>query len=249
MDAPRLEIDVAGFHLAHAGRELEDEFLANGDQSDDPDFEAASPKLGVSLQATPALALFANVSRSFEPPSFGELVFVTDCLLALEPQTATSVEVGVRGGRRSVRYDVVAYHAEVNDELLSLTDENGNPLGTVNADATTHSGLELGLDLGIQLGSDSLLVLDTAYTWGRFRFDGDPVYGNNQLAGLPEHLVRSQLRWLVNAFYLGPKVDWAPERWPVTMRTHSSPPTMRCSASRRASARSAGGRCSSTRAT
>jgi iron complex outermembrane receptor protein len=206
---------VAGVQLAHAGRELEDEFLANGDQSDDPDFSAASPKLGVFFQATPELAVFANASRSFEPPSFGELVFVADGLIDLEPQTATSFEAGVRGGSRLVRYDAVAYYADLENELLSLTDENGNPLGTINAGATIHSGLELGLDLGLEVGNDSRLELDTAYTWGRFRFDGDPVYGDNQLAGLPEHLVRAQLRFLVHAFYLGPKVDWAPEGWPV----------------------------------
>jgi iron complex outermembrane recepter protein len=219
---------VAGLQLAHAGRELEDRFLANGDNSDDPDFSAASPKLGVFFQATPELAIFANASRSFEPPSFGELVFFSDGLLDLEPQTATSFEAGVRGGGRTLRYDAVVYHAELDDELLSPTDEAGNPLGTINAGDTTHSGIELGLDLAFELGGDSRLELDTAYTLGRFRFDGDPVYGDNQLAGLPEHLVRSRLRWLVGGVYLGPKIDWAPEGWPIDHGQYRVRRRLRC---------------------
>jgi iron complex outermembrane receptor protein len=206
---------VAGVQLAQADREFEDRFFANGDQSDDPDFSGVSPKLGLFYQASSQVALFANASRSFEPPSFGELVFRGEGLLDLEAQTATSLEIGARGASGAVRFDAVAYYARLDDELLSLNDEEGNPLGTINADRTLHSGVELGLTVGGKVGAKQRLELRTAYTYGDFRFDGDPVYGDNQLAGLPEHLVRAQLTWSHAGFYAGPKVDWSPSRTPI----------------------------------
>jgi iron complex outermembrane recepter protein len=213
---PGLEL-IGGLQAAYAGRRFADEFRSDGDQSDDQDFRGVSPKLGVFWQARPGTALFANVGRSFEPPSFGELVNVGgDGLLQLEAQTATSVELGSRGQARGqaggASWDVVLYHAWVRDELLSLNDGEGNPLGTRNADRTVHAGLEAGLDLRLA----GHLRLRQVYTWSRFRFDGDPVYGDRQLAGLPEHVYRAELLWESGrGFYGGPSVEWVPEEYPV----------------------------------
>lgn len=212
---PRLAL-VAGLQASQAGRDFSDEFLFDGDQTDSQDFQGVSPKLGFFYEVSPAVSLFGNVGRSFEAPSFGELVNVGgDGLARLEAQTATSVEVGSRGAAGPASWDVVLYHARVDDELLSLNDAMGNPLGTVNAGRTVHAGLEAGLSLRFPAPAGELVVRQV-YTWSRFRFDGDPVYGDNRLAGSPEHVVKAELSYeRVSGFYGGPNVEWVPDRSPV----------------------------------
>jgi iron complex outermembrane receptor protein len=207
---------VVGAQLSHAVRDFSDRFLTDGDQTDSQDFSGVSPKLGFLYDLGSRATLFGNVSRSFEPPSFGELVNVGgDGLAQLDAQTATSLELGTRGGKKTVSWDLVAYWARVDDELLSLTDAIGNPLGTINADRTTHSGLEAGLSLLFQaVGGD--LRLRQTYTLSRFRFAGDPVYGDNQLAGLPAHYYRAELLYeRESGLYGGPNLEWVAEKYPV----------------------------------
>lgn len=215
--SPRLEL-VTGVVASWARRDFDDRFLTDGDQTDRQDFQGLSPKLGLLWETAAGLSLFANVARSFEAPSFGELANVGgDGLAQLEEQQATSVEIGTRGRHGRARWDVVLYHARLDDELLSLNDAVGNPLGTRNADRTLHQGAEVGFELALaEHASGGSLVLRQAYTWSRFRFDGDAVYGDNQLAGFPEHYLRAELAWEhPSGFYGGPSVEWVPERYAV----------------------------------
>jgi iron complex outermembrane receptor protein len=109
--------------------------------------------------------------------------------------------MGLRVQRDALSLDAALYRARVDGELLALTDGNGNPLGTVNADRTIHQGLELGL--GWHFAQQWLL--STNYLWNDFRFDHDPVYGDNELAGIPSQQLRTSLRWSRNdALYIAP---------------------------------------------
>jgi iron complex outermembrane recepter protein len=200
-----------GAAASRASRDFDDRFLANGDQTDRQDFTGWSPKLGVLYEIATGV-LFANVARSFEPPTFGELANRGgDGLLQLDAQTATSVEVGSRGRTGWLAWDAVLYHAWIDDELLALQDEEGNPLGTVNAGSTTHDGAELGASAALAETAAGDLRLDLVYTWTRLRFDGDPVFGDNHLAGLPEHLLRAGLSFTTpGGWSVEPSVEWAP---------------------------------------
>jgi iron complex outermembrane receptor protein len=201
-----------GAAASHADRDFDDRFLADGDQTDRQDFTGWSPKLGLVYE-TATGALFANVARSFEPPTFGELVNRGgDALLALDAQTATSVEVGTRGAAGRLAWDAVLYHAWLDDELLALQDDDGNPLGTVNAGSTLHTGAELGASAAVARTARGDLRLQLVYTWSRLRFDADPVYGDNRLAGLPEHLLRAGLSFATaGGWYAEPSLEWVPE--------------------------------------
>jgi iron complex outermembrane receptor protein len=182
----------------------------------DRDYEGFSPKLGLRWD-NPArdLQFYTNVSGSYEPPSFSE---TNAGAVANDAQTAVTVELGSRGQRGPVRWDASVYHSQVRDEFLSLNDALGTPLGTVNADRTIHQGIEVGLEadlLGTDWNADTApsnrLVLRTAWTYGRFKFDDDAVYGDNTLAGLPPHLVRGELLWETKSgYYFGPTFEWVP---------------------------------------
>jgi iron complex outermembrane receptor protein len=55
-----------------------------------------------------------------------------------------------------------------------------------------------------------------AYTWSHFVFLNDPVFGNNQLPGAPEHFLRTELRYDHNAgFWFAPNVEVVPHGYYV----------------------------------
>lgn len=210
-----------GAQALRAERDSRDLFVTGGrDESFATRYEGFSPKLGLRWLPAEGVQAFANVARSFEPPSFGELSGGPG-ITQVDAQRATSAEVGVRAERERVSLDAALYRARIDGELLALNDGAGNPLGTRNADRTVHQGLELGLGWTI---ADELL-LSANYLWNDFRFDGDAVYGDNRLAGVPEQQLRLQLRWSAGErFYIAPGVDWSPQRsWIDHANTLSAP--------------------------
>ncbi|TLD69156.1 TonB-dependent receptor [Phragmitibacter flavus] len=143
-----------GSQVSYARRENKDlvaPSLTNPDNSDTQDWWGFSPKLGVLFDVTEQAQIYTNVSRSFEPPSFGELSASATGgagLVELEAQTATSVEFGTRGQTKNgrVSWDIAYYYAWLQDELLELTVAPGLTQ-TINAGDTIHQGVEFGLDV------------------------------------------------------------------------------------------------------
>ena len=204
---------VAGLQGAIASRRIDDRFLADGDQSFDDTWRSLNPKLGLRWDAAPGVQLYTNLSRSVEPPSFGELRGGSTAP-GLDAQSGWTIEIGSRGEIGPARWDVSVYRARLDGELLGLNDGRGNPLGTINADRTIHQGIELGLEL--RPGAD--LHLRASYLLNDFRFDGDPVYGNKRLAGIPRQWLRAELLWeSATGFYAGPTAEWSPNRYPVDL--------------------------------
>ncbi|QGW63776.1 TonB-dependent receptor [Lysobacter soli] len=196
----------------HSTRRSRDGYITGGrDESFDVRYPGVSPKLGVRYVLDDAAQLFANLSRSLEPPSFGEVTGGPG-VTQVDEQKATTAEIGVRVQREALSLDAALYRARVDGELLALTDGNGNPLGTINADRTLHQGLELGL--GWHMASQWLLSAN--YLWNDFRFVHDAVYGDNALAGIPPHQLRASLRWSPGeSFYVSPNVEWVPQDYYV----------------------------------
>ncbi|MBE2213927.1 MAG: TonB-dependent receptor [Opitutaceae bacterium] len=198
---------VAG--AVYAINERENERIVAGSPSYTVDYDQFLPKLGLRWDRG-TTQLFANVSGSYEPPSFSEALTLNTPRKA---QTATTVEIGSRGAYGPVKWDVTLYHATIDDELLAIDHDNNpaTPSATVNADSTVHRGAEVGgeIDLLGARGGEHHVVLRAAWTWGDFAFDDDAVYGNSRLAGLPEHLVRVELTWEYRGgWYAGPTLEW-----------------------------------------
>ena len=179
----------------------------------DDSFTNIAPAIGL-LHEKDGIQWFAGYSRSFEPPSFSEAVTAN---IARDAQTADTIEVGTRGTRTFAKWDATVYYSQVKDELLTITDPITLVSTTRNADETIHYGIELGAGIDL-LGSSWIgespahrLVFRTAYTYGSFRFDGDPAYGDKRIAGLPPHLVRGELLWENDrGYYVGPTFEWVP---------------------------------------
>jgi iron complex outermembrane receptor protein len=211
---------IAGFQAQWTRLESSDQLLGNGDQSGTKTWRSLNPKIGALWAVNPEVQVFANLSRSSEAPTFSEYVqfdqtFTTRPQADLRQQTAWTGEIGTRGGLDRVRWDLTAYHAEVRDEYLAV--QVGPLAVTQNADRTVHQGIEIGADvrlLGEGMPDQQGLILAQTYTWGRYRFDGDDQWGDNQLPGLPEHVWRGELRWEMDGWYVGPTAEYQ-SGWPV----------------------------------
>lgn len=196
----------AGLQVMQASRKLDN--LTAPASSYDVKFNGTSPKLGVLYTASPTSQWFANISSSYEAPPFGEVMYQPANPLA-KAQGATTMELGWRGRNDRWNWDAALYRAQVRRELLSLTDASGAALGTVNADRTLHQGVEFSATGSLAPG----WVLRGQYLYNDFRFNDDPVYSHRRLAGIPPHLLRTELQWQATAHIkVSPSIDWQPVR-------------------------------------
>ena len=205
---------IAGLQYARSKRDSKDQMItASGDQSVDETFTQTSPKLGLLYQLSPQVQVFTNVSRSFEPPSFGELN--NRVAATLKAQKGTTFEVGTRGNTEYLDWDVAIYYARLQDELLAISSLAPGAAQTINAERTTHSGLEMGFTARLPMSVEwrqSLLIND-------FKLDNDALFGNNRLPGVQRSLLRAELMYRGNHFlhglYFGPTLEWSPQRYNV----------------------------------
>lgn len=206
---------VVGLQYTNARRKITDKLITgSGDQGLDARYSGSSPKIGLLYQAAPQVQFFTNLSRSYEPPTFGELNnLVVDSLKA---QRGTTFEIGSRGNSQYVDWDIAFYEAHLDDELLQVGIA-GSPFATstVNAGKTVHRGIELGLTARLPMGLESR----TSYLVNNFKLDGDDTYGSNRLPGIQRQLLRSELLYrgdhFLPGFYFGPTVEWSPQRYHV----------------------------------
>jgi iron complex outermembrane receptor protein len=224
---------VAAVQAIFAERDFRDEFLsdAQGDQSRDQEFFGFNPKFGAIYEFDPRWQVFANVSRSWQPPSFDNLVEFTEgpnssvVYTPLDPQHAWTVELGTRGQRPRVEWELSIYRSWLRDELLELNDQFGNDIGAVNVHRSIHQGVEAGLELQLL---DHLFFYKTenrpgdqlsfaqSYTFNDFHFDHDPVYGDNRIAGIPIHVYEAELSYRTPTdFYVAPNIQCNLSRYPV----------------------------------
>lgn len=209
---------MGGLAWMRQKREVDDRLQCNAfvtavcvpqDESFSKTYRGELGRLGLRHDLAEGVQLFANISQSVEPPTFSELTG-GQVITANDEQRANTLEAGMRWTRNNMELDLAAYRSEIRDELLALNDENGMPEGTVNADRTLHQGIELGAAL--TLGQ---VVVRGQYLLNDFRFDNDPVYGNNRLAGVPRQFIKGEALWQQRGWYAGPTFEWVPGHYAV----------------------------------
>lgn len=211
---------IAGAQYLHAVREQQVDFTTNpATKSGTSTFDLFSPKIGLLWDVDPGWQVFANVSRSGEAPSFGEGNGTAVPFYNIKAQTATTYEIGTRGRRPDVTWDLALYHADIKNELQCFFSTFGT-CNVTNADKTMHQGVEAGLGIslfkGLAVNSDTpdRVWLNLAYTYSDFRYSNDATWGNNRLPGAPPHFLRAELLYKHPAgFAVGPNVEWVPESY------------------------------------
>ena len=178
------------------------------------DFKWFSPRLGLLWENADGLQVYANVTRSVEPPHFGALVqtsAVATGFVPINSQEAWTAEFGTRGRSGPLTWDLTYYHAFVRDELLSYG-VYGLPSVFFNADRTVHSGIEAGLDwvAAYDLFGGRVTLRQT-YNYSDFHFNGDATYGDNRLPVVPVHQYRAEVKYEHRSgFFIAPAVEWRP---------------------------------------
>ena len=172
--------------------EVQDRLVSgsNPDDSGDRLLKRISPMVGAVARVAPLHALYANLASAFETPTASELTTKPDGSGGLnpdlDPQFATTAEVGVKGILSTwLRYDVAVFRTTVRDELIQY-DVPGVPGRSYyrNAGRTSRQGAELGLS-----AYRGPLQLNGAWTFSRFRFTdyvvGTTDYSGNRVSGIP----------------------------------------------------------------
>jgi iron complex outermembrane receptor protein len=163
-------------------------------------FKEFSPMIGVNWAAREAVNLYANISRSFDPPATTELANPdgpTGFNQSLESQTATNYELGMKGlitGR--LRYELAVFHIDVQDEIVPFELEGSGQSFFENAGSSSRDGLEAALSMELLKG----LTGTATYTWSDFVFDefsgtDGQVYDGNRIPGIPQQLFNLDLSW------------------------------------------------------
>jgi iron complex outermembrane receptor protein len=221
--APRLSA-VAGLRYDRSRRAVEDDFLSDGDQSDERTFEAVQPKIGFLVEV-PEIGgqVFGNASRIYEPPLLLELNSLTvPGFVDLDAQDAWQFEVGTRGSMGPWRWQLSAFDIEIDDEILNV---NVRPFPDApftvptyrNADETRHRGLEAGLELSAPvslLGSEEggeRAGFRMAYTLSSFEYVSDPDFEGNEIPGIPDHVFQLEAEYAHPVgLSIAPSLEWVP---------------------------------------
>ncbi|MBB3048533.1 iron complex outermembrane receptor protein [Litorivivens lipolytica] len=181
------------------------------------DHRQFNPRLGLLWDAADDVQVFVNASRGFEPPSMTDLTSGGALpFTELSAQRAWTLEVGTRGQRGPLSWDVAIYRSWLNNEMLDFgaPGARGFVSFTDNAEDTIHQGLEAGWDVAI--ARDALERQGLALTWRNaltvndFYFDDDDTYSHNKLAGVPDVLYVSELRLSHARWYAGVSVRRVP---------------------------------------
>ncbi len=176
--------------------DVDDAFLADGDDSGRIGFDQASPMIGLSWRRDPNTRFYATISTAFETPTTTELAnpagggFNPD----LEPQRSTNFEIGTKVSRARDRFEAALFHIDVDDELIPF-ELSGRDFFE-NAGKSDRDGLELAYTRRLGETVDaSIAYTYSDFTFSRFTDDNGDVFDGNRIPGIPENLVHLGLSW------------------------------------------------------
>ena len=210
---------IAGFQSAYATRDVQQSFPTSAEVNQT--YRGFSPRLGLLYTLPRNTRLFANLSRSFEPPSWSEVSAGNSPGFArLKAQRATTAEIGARGRLRGLHWQAAAYHGWLQNELANYRFPDGST-ATTNVAHSLRDGVELGLHGTAAenlLQPYDALELRGAYTLSHFTLDDDPQFHDARLPGVAEHLLRAEALYkMPNGLRFGPNIEWSPRALPVDL--------------------------------
>ncbi|WP_416423650.1 TonB-dependent receptor [Pseudomonas sp. App30] len=176
-----------------------------------------APRLGLRYELTPQLQVFANVSRSIDPPADWEYSGSGPTQPYVRPlveQKANTVEFGIKGSSGPFDGSLTLYRSWLRDELLNVqliaaTSTAAAVTGAFNASPTIHQGIEAGLNTQLWQGANGDKVnYRQVYTYSDFHYRHDATFGDNQLPGIPKHVYQGELQYQQpSGFYTGVNVQ------------------------------------------
>jgi iron complex outermembrane recepter protein len=165
---------------------------------------------------------FANITRSTDVPDFSDLTQTQlggiTGFVPLQAQRAWTAEIGTRGRFERFGWDLALFRSNLRGQLLQFTQvPNSFPASTFNAGLTVNQGVEFAgrVELARNItaaDAGDRLTLRQVWTFNDFRFRGDRQYGDNRIAGLPPHVLRTTLTYArPEGLFITPILDWVPQ--------------------------------------
>lgn len=186
-------------------------------KADATTYSGVNPKFGVLWEPVKDVQAFVDITRSADVPDFTDLnqtIGTTNSFVPLAQQHGWTIEAGTRGQTERFGWDVTLYRSLVRDQLLQFTVNPDVPASTFNANKTILQGVELGASADVLhnlIGTGDKLTLSQLWNFSDFRFDNDPVYGNNRIAGVPRNVLRTTIAYQRNSrLRVAGTIDWVP---------------------------------------
>ncbi|HEX8848860.1 MAG TPA: TonB-dependent receptor [Gemmatimonadaceae bacterium] len=219
---------TAGGRYDHSVRRVADYFLSNGDQSDRRVYTPITPRFG-ALYALGETQLFANASRTVEPPLLLELTSFGNQggFNRLDAQDAWQFELGARRRAAAISWEVAAYDVELRDEIVNLNVQPfPNAPFTVptyrNVPRSRHRGVEVGIagELARSLlahgATSDRITYQASYTYARYLYLRDATFAGHEIPGAPRHYASAQLTYVHPAgLTITPSIEVAPAAYNV----------------------------------
>lgn len=213
---------VYGAQGVVASREVRNVKVSDGTVNNPKgDYESINPRAGLLYQVTPATQFFTSLSRLYEAPTLydldNEVVGGEKPLKAME---GTVLEIGTRStqpaGASKWHWDVSVYYAKLRNEILSS--ENPDTTASdrdlaINVDNTIHAGVEAVVGASFALGNSASIDPLLSLSVNHFKFDGDSLYGDNDLPAAPKYALKGEVLYRQASFFVGPTVDVVGERY------------------------------------
>lgn len=198
----------AGLRRSDVKIEVDDHYLANGDESGSRRYTRYAPALGVSYAVTPTLHAYVNAGKGTETPSLAELAYSPDGSGfngGLGPSRSEQVEAGIKALiGEDTRVNAAIFQIRTKDELV-VAQAQGGRTSYRNAGETLRRGAELSLDTRLSpqwRAAAAVTYLDATYD-SSFMNGSDRIARGNRLPGVPE----------MNAYA---EIAWTPRPWVTT---------------------------------
>ncbi len=187
---------TGGLRHSRVRFDVDDHFLANGNDGGSVDYRHTTPLLGALYKLAPSLNLYASAARGFETPTLNELFYSgagAGFNYRLGAATSTQLEVGAKAElAKDVRLNAALFQARTRDELV-VDVSSGGRTSYRNASATLRQGLELSLDAELRAGFSARLAASVLRAIYDEAFTG--VAEGNRLPGVPRTSLFGELAW------------------------------------------------------
>lgn len=154
------------------------------------------PGIGVTFQLTPAAQVFGGVYKAFAPALNGDsLSGLQD--QQLEAERSVNVEIGVRGRRDRLQYELTAFRMEFDNQIIPAN--SNTDFQNTNGGETLHQGLEggIGYDFGngFHIGANATYIPDAEFVGNRYAADGVTITipDGNRVTYTPELVANLRL--------------------------------------------------------
>lgn len=173
-------------------------FSRPADRSDS--FGEWSPNLGFVYDRGNNQQVFGSVSRGFRAPQATELyrLQVNQVVTDIEPVSLDAVELGIRGTKGRLDYQVTAYTMEKDNFIFRNTQRQN-----VDNGETSHRGIEM--DIAAALTDELSVTL--ALTRAKHTYENNPALANTPIKGnrvdtAPDTLGSASVRWQIHPEHL-----------------------------------------------